>query len=218
MQAGFGLYSHQLTDRDFAFARQCGATQVVVHLVDYFYGIEENSRDNQPIGGSSGWGYAGKNQALWSTEHLTALIERLKTYDLELVAIENFDPADWHDVLLAGPRRDEQIERIREIIREVGRAGIQMIGYNFSLAGVSSRISGAFARGGAVSVGMDGIDDTPLPQGMTWNMIYDKERAEKAVAFGEVQPSISASELWDRLAYFLNAVVPVVRAFSVALV
>ena len=217
MQPGFGLYSHQLTDRDFSFARQCGATHVVVHLVDYFYGIEDDDRDNQPVGGRSGWGYAGKNRDLWSYEYLRELTERLKAHDLELAAIENFDPADWHDVLLAGPRRDEQIERIREIIRNVGRAGIPMIGYNFSLAGVSSRISGAFARGGAVSVGMDGVDETPVPEGMAWNMIYDKERAERAAAEGNMQPSITASELWERLAYFLNAVIPVAEEAGVAL-
>lgn len=217
MKLGFGLYSHQLTDRDFAFARQCGATHLVVHLVDYFYGIEERGRDNQPVGGPTGWGYAGKNRHLWSPEHLAELTARASSQGLSIAAIENFDPADWYDVLLAGPRRDEQLERIKDLIRAVGRAGIPMIGYNFSIAGVASRMSGHFARGGAESVGMDDIDDTPIPRGMVWNMIYDAELAEASQRSGSYQPEITAEELWEREAYFLNAVLPVAEEEGVAL-
>ena len=36
MKLGFGLYRHMLNDQHYRFARQCGATHVVVHLVDYF--------------------------------------------------------------------------------------------------------------------------------------------------------------------------------------
>ncbi len=217
MKLGFGLYSHQLTDRDFAFARQCGASHLVVHLVDYFHGIQDRSRDNQPVGGPSGWGYAGKNRHLWSLEHLTSLTERVAAHDLSIVAIENFDPADWYDVLLAGPKREEQLEHLKELVRNVGRAGIPMIGYNFSIAGVASRMSRSFARGGAESVGMDGIDDTPIPLGMVWNMIYDSELAQASAASGSYQPEITSEELWEREAYFLKAVLPVAEEEGVVL-
>jgi mannonate dehydratase len=57
MKLGFGLYRHQLDDDHFQFARQCGATHLVVHLVDYFHqGGNENPRDTQPTGGLTGWG------------------------------------------------------------------------------------------------------------------------------------------------------------------
>ena len=217
MKLGFGLYAHQLTDEDLAFARQCGATHVVVHLVDYFYGIEERGRDNQPVGGPSGWGYAGKNRDLWSEKSLKSLVKRLSEHGLTLAALENFDPADWHDVLLAGPRRDEQLDYLKQLIGNVGRAGIPMIGYNFSLAGVASRVSGAFARGDAASVGMEAVDETPIPQGMVWNMIYDAQLAEDAFRAGRYQPEISADELWEREAYFLDALLPVAEKEGVVL-
>jgi len=94
---------------------------------------------------------------------------------LELAAVENLDPAHWHDVLLDGPRKAEHLQNIKTIIRNVGRAGIPVIGYNFSLAGVAGRIKGPFARGGAISVGMEGVDETPIPKGMVWNMVYDPD-------------------------------------------
>ena len=130
---------------------------------------------------------------------------------LTLAAIENFDPAHWYDVLLGGPRRDEQIAVLQEIIRNVGAAGIPAIGYNFSLAGVASRTVGPYARGGATSVGMEGVDDTPIPAGMIWNMVYDPD------APAGDQPTIDHDTLWERLAYFLDAVLPVAEEAGVRL-
>ena len=49
------------------------------------------------------------------------------------------------------------MENVKVLIRNIGRAGIPVFGYNFSLAGVAGRLRGAFARGGAESVGMDGL-------------------------------------------------------------
>jgi sugar phosphate isomerase/epimerase len=60
MKLGFGLYKHMLNPAYFAFARQVGATHVVVHLVDYFNkGGAANPRQDQPVGELPGWGYAG---------------------------------------------------------------------------------------------------------------------------------------------------------------
>ena len=36
MKLGLGLYRHQLNAEHYHFARQCGCTHLVVHLVDYF--------------------------------------------------------------------------------------------------------------------------------------------------------------------------------------
>jgi mannonate dehydratase len=85
------------------------------------------------------------------------------------------------------------------------------MGYNFSIAGVASRMTGPFARGGAVSVGMDGVDETPVPLGMVWNMVYDPEAAEGTL------PEISHDELWRRLADLLAAVLPVAEEAGVKL-
>ncbi len=88
-------------------------------------------------------------------------------------AIENFDPAHWSDVLLDGPRKKQQFEGLKTMIRRVGEIGVPIIGYNFSIAGVAGRVTGPFARGGAHSVGMEGSLEVPIPNGMVWNMIYD---------------------------------------------
>ncbi|MFW6371546.1 MAG: mannonate dehydratase, partial [Bacteroidota bacterium] len=102
---------------------------------------------------------------------------------------------------------------IKTIIRHIGEAGIPVMGYNFSIAGVSSRISGPFARGGAVSVGMDGqVDETAIPDGMVWNMIYDDSKNSEK----KVNP-FSHDELWQRLDWFLKEIIPVAEEAGVTM-
>jgi mannonate dehydratase len=154
---------------------------------------------------------AGERDTLWSFEELAALRKEVNDSGLELEAIENFDPGHWYDVLLGGPEKRQQLENLKTIIRRVGKAGIPIMGYNFSIAGVCGRVTGPFARGDALSVGMDGPVDTPLPRGMAWNMIYDA-----AAEQGE-EPSATHEELWNRVAEFLDEIVPVAEEEGVRL-
>ncbi len=210
IKLGFGFYHHMLTPENFRFARQCGATHAVVHLVDYFGHAQEGDA-NQPVGGDRGWGRAGGSDERWTLPALLRLKADLAAEGLELAAIENFDPAHWYDVLLDGPKRREQLEGLKRIVRDLGAAGVGVMGYNFSLAGVASRVSGPFARGGAVSVGMDGVDETPIPNGMVWNMVWTP------AAPAGVLPSIDHDELWRRLAGFLEEMLPVAEEAGVRL-
>lgn len=211
MKLGLGLYRHMLTRENFQFAQQAGATHLVIHLVDYFRGSDELSNDNQPTGTDRGWGLAGDADAIWSFEELVSLRKEINDAGLELEAIENFDPAHWYDVLLDGPKKKQHFENLKTIIRRMGKAGIPTMGYNFSIAGVCGRVSGPFARGGAESVGMDGPVDAPLPRGMAWNMVYDP-----SAEAGE-QEAATHEELWERLAEFLNELVPIAEEEGVRL-
>ncbi|ACB77614.1 mannonate dehydratase [Opitutus terrae] len=211
MKLGLGLYRHMLTRENFLFARQAGATHIVAHLVDYFRGGATKSRDDQPTGTDRGWGLAGDPAKLWTLEELVALRRDVEAAGLKLEAIENFDPAHWHDVLLDGPRRAEHIENVKTILRRLGEAGIPIMGYNFSIAGVAGRTTGPYARGGAPSVGMEGPYDLPMPNGMVWNMIYDENAPQGTLA------SITHEELWRRCRAFLDEVLPVAEEAGVKL-
>ena len=212
IKLGYGFWRHMLTDENFRFARQAGATHAVVHLVDYTGQLKtECTSTNQPVGGNEGWGTTYGEEEVWGELYLTNLKDRMAEHGLELYALENFDPAHWYDVLLDGPKKDEQIDKLAEIIRNMGKVGIPVMGYNFSIAGVAGRIHGPFARGGAESVGVSGVDDTPIPRGMVWNMVYD------TVDKSEVLPEISHEELWNRLHYFLKKIIPVAEEAGVIL-
>ena len=210
IKIGFGFYRHMLNDEAMRFARQCGATHAVVHLVDYNAAVGDEP-DNQPVGDDAGWGVAGATAQDWTVERLTKIKEDLHHNGLTFYAIENFDPVFWYDILLDGPKRSEQITRVKEILQMLGEVGVPVMGYNFSLAGVAGRIVGNFARGGAESVGMDGVDERPVPNGMVWNMMYDPG------APAGVHPTVTHDDLWDRLRRFLEEVLPVAEACNVRL-
>ncbi len=211
MKLGLGLYRHMLTQDNFRFARQAGATHIVAHLVDYF---REGPRIPQSESAGLGWGVTDNRDRLWTLEELVDLRKAVNAEGLDVAAIENFDPSHWYDVLLDGPRKAEQLENLKTIVRRVGQAGIPIIGYNFSIAGVWGHAVGNWARGGAESVGFLGADgprETPIPNGQVWNMTYDLAAPEGTV------PPVTSEQLWQRLGDFLHAVVPVAEEAGVRL-
>lgn len=213
MHLGFGLYRHMLDREHLRFAKQCGATHIVVHLVDYFR--ELDSKGDQPTSGGrgGGWGRAGDPDRLWSREELEEINALIRSEGLIWHAIENFDPAHWHDVLLDGPEKARQLEGLKQMIRTIGSVGIPVVGYNFSLAGVYGRVHGTWARGEAGGVGMTGdVDQSPMPDGMVWNMTFDGEASGTSA-----RTQIRAEELWRRLEYFLRELVPVAEEAGVML-
>ena len=216
MKLGLGLYHHMLLRENYDFARQAGCTAVVIHLVDYFRqgtaNLLGNRPDNQPTGNRvEPWGLAGDAEQLWTVEEMRRIRREVNEAGLELAAIENLDPAHWHDILLDGPLRAKHIENVKTIIRRMGEAGIRILGYNFSIAGVCGRVTGPFARGGALSVGMDGPVDVPMPNGIVWNMVYDPDAPPGTL------PAISSNELWRRLQGFLEDVIPTAEQSGVRL-
>jgi mannonate dehydratase len=213
MKIGLGLYRHMLTGDYYDFAVQAGCTHVVVHLVDYFNQGASNPRNNQPSGSKyEAWGRAGNPDQLWTVADLRELRRQIEAAGLVLAAIENLDPAHWHDILLDGPQRPQQIENVKTMIRRLGEAGIPTLGYNFSLAGVCGRVTAPVGRGRAVTLGMDGpAEDVPIPNGMIWNMEYERDAPAGTLA------PISHEELWRRLRRFLEEVIPVAERSGVRL-
>lgn len=211
MKLGLGLYRGLLTEDNFRFAQQAGVTHLVVHLVNYFAGANPSLDSGPP---NMGWGVTPGRDALWSYDDLIAIKRRIEAHGLVWEAIENFDPAHWHDVLLDGPKKRQQMEDLKRTIQVIGKVGIPIMGYNFSIAGVWGWTKGPFGRGGALSVRYDEsqIDPAlPIPNGMVWNMVYDPDAPPGTV------PPVSTEELWQRLEYFLSEILPVAEESGVKL-
>jgi len=211
MKIGLGLYRHLLNADNYKFAQQLGVDHIVVHLESYL-ASEHDGKVALSRGDEDGWGNAV--DGYWNYEIFKSLIDDLAAHGLTLAAIENFAVKQWSDVLLAGPRRDEQLDAMKQMIRDAGRAGVRCFGYNFSVAGVWGWVRGPFARGGAISVGFDAnaIDvHQPIPDGMVWNMRY-REGTQ-----GQVVPNVSPEEIWERVTYFLKAILPVAEEAGVRL-
>src|SRR5204862_7361056 len=119
MKLGLGLYRHMLTRENFQFAQQAGATHIVAHLVDYFKGGAHNPSNNQPTGTDQGWGLAGDPNKLWTLQELYDLRQAIEAQGRKLEAIENFDPAQSHDVLLVGPKKQQHLKNVKTIIQRL---------------------------------------------------------------------------------------------------
>jgi mannonate dehydratase len=209
---GLGLYKSLLNDHNFRFARQCGATHIVVQLVDYVKGGDNPTLTQNYLGG---WGATHTEGKLWQLDELLAIKKQMESHGLTWAAIENFDPAHWYDILLDGPKKRRQMDDLKFMLRNIGKAGIPVMGYYFSLAGVWGWTSGPEGRGGAMSVVFDEskIDpQMPIPNGMVWNMTYDE------TATAGHQPPVSRHEMWDRLRWFLGEILPVAEECGVKMV
>lgn len=211
MKLGLGLYRGLLSEDNFRFAKQAGVTHLVVHLVDYFHGSNPELTSGSP---DAGWGVTRNQDRPWAENDLRALKRCIEDNGLTWEAIENFDPSHWYDILLDGPARERQLETLKRTIQMIGRVGIPIMGYNFSLAGVWGWTKGPWGRGGARALVYDEstLDmQTPIPTGMVWNMVYDPDAPPGTV------PPVGSEELWQRYEWFLTRIVPVAEENGVTL-
>jgi mannonate dehydratase len=208
MKLGLGFHRDRISRDNFRFARQAGCTHVVVHLV-------ERIREGLPPSADEFcFGMTRAHGVVWSFEELAAVKKLANDEGLELEAIENIDPSFWSDILFDGPRKQQQLESLKGLLRSMGRLKIPILGYNFSLTGVWGRVHGPFARGGAIVPAFQPnhpLQDKPLAHGQLNNIVYDPDAPTGPIA------SVSREELWQRLADFLHALVPVAEAEGVRL-
>ena len=214
MKLGLGLYRQLLNRETLRFARQAGVTHIVAHLPGHF--VREDSKIITSDQAAYGFGVSEADDPIWTAKGLRDLKALVNGEGLELEALENFAPAHWHDVLLDGPRRAEQMAHLKQILRNVGGAGIRTMGYSFTIAGVWGRTEGPFARGGARSVGFGNPVQTPIPAGMVWNMVYDPNRFHPNNPT-ETVGIVSAEEIWRRFSEFLCEMMPVAEELGVKL-
>ena len=218
MKIGLGLYRDMLTPDNFRFARQAGATHVVIHLVDYSHRPDQEAiAGNDPAWGVADdmtWGVSANQGQLWTYEELRDIRAMANAEGVEIAAIENFDPSHWYDVLLDGPKKAQQLEDLKTIIRNIGRAGIPCMGYNFTVAGLWGRTGGDWARGRANAIGYNAASippETPIPRGTVWNMVYDLDAPPGDIG------TVTEEQIWQRVTDFLQALLPVAEESGVRL-
>ena len=136
--------------------------------------------------------YGGPGTAHMKYHEYVALRMKIESYGLKLAAIEGgFSPQlEYHDVIFGGPKQDELIDDLLVQVRDMGRAGIPIYGYNW-MPNSWGRAQPTIVRGGALGTGYD----------------YDWENSRRPATFPE--ENITEDQMWDALEYWIKAVTPV---------
>ena len=124
----------------------------------------------------------------------------IDSFGLELCAIENLPGDHMHPITHATPARDAQLAKVCTSIENMGKIGIPILGYYFSLAGVSGHWRAYESGGGRGGAGLKSFD---------YALVKDAPPI--------VDEPVSVAEMWERLAYFLERVVPVAENAGVKL-
>ena len=120
----------------------------------------------------------------------------IESFGLRVSVVEGYLPIE--DIKLGGPQRDAEIEQMKTLVRNMGRAGIGLLCYNFIAGGDWARTSvDEKGRGGAL---VTGFDLSALPQ-----------------ASSSTADLPSADRLWENLDFFLERILPVAEESGVTL-
>ena len=172
MRIGLGQF-REMSDEMLSFIKQLGVDDFLM---------------NTPI-------LPGDHQ--WETEDLASLKERADQAELRLMSLENVPTSFYDKVMLGLPGRDEQIEHMQATIRNIGRAGIPILGYHWMPSSVWRTGEPATLRGGARGTRFDLAAHADAP------LSHDRE--------------YSAEEMWENYEYYLSRILPVAEEAGVTL-
>ncbi len=162
----------ELSDAQLTQARQMGCEDIVVA--------------RPPLPYVTGWTY----------DDLARLRARAESFGLRIQAIQHTPLDDFDQIRLGLPDRDAALGRFTETIRNMGRAGIPMLTYNWRPNRLY-RTGTVTGRGGATMTAFDAAATVTLP--------LDHER------------SYPANELWATYEYFVRRAVPIAAEAGVML-
>ena len=138
----------------------------------------------------------------WSVEGLTKLRERVESYGIKLEAVplplssSYIARGSMPNIMLGkSPERDREIDDIRTMIANCAKAGIPIVKYNMTILGVV-RTGRTPGRGGASYSTFDystAKEDPPLTEA----------------------GRVTEDQMWERITYFLDRIVPVAEEYKV---
>ena len=131
----------------------------------------------------------------WEESAIRGVMDRLKAGGLTL---GNMMIAGFRNTLYGATGRDEEIDKVRQSIRAAGRAGLPVIEYNFY---AHRLVEGYYEETGRAGAGLTAFD-------------YDRVRDLPPLP---EEGAHALDEMWNNVAYFLKAVVPVAAESGVRL-
>lgn len=138
----------------------------------------------------------------WLPERLSRLRSSVEAHGLELEAMHlpltsaGIEKQVWPHIMLGRPERDREIEQVCKCIEAASHAGIKTLLYNLAFLPV--------VRSGR----------TPGRGGVTCSHLYYEQVRE---ASPHPLGPLTADQAWERIAYFVERVIPVAEEYKVRL-
>jgi mannonate dehydratase len=182
LRIGVGQFK-QPTEERLRFIKQLGADDILLNM----YQTPLLERDDLPLTG----------EKEWSLKQLVKLRNKVETAGLRLNAIENIPISFYDQIMLGGDKKEEQFDHVKNTIKNIGRAGIPVLGYHWSPSGVWRTSTSQQIRGGAKVTAFDRSDINEQP------LTHGREYTEE--------------EMWNNYLEFLEKVLPVAEKAGVKL-
>jgi mannonate dehydratase len=131
----------------------------------------------------------------WQETELQTMLDTVKASGLTLA---NLMIAGFPNAIYGRPGRDEEIGKVQQSIRAAGRVGLPVVEYNFY---AHRAMEGYYAETGRAGTGYTAFD-------------YDRMKDLPPL---ENEGAHTLDEMWNNVAYFLKAVVPVAKESNVRL-
>ena len=145
-------------------------------------------------------GFGVEVDGSWHADELMRMREHVESLGLTLDGVHlpltsaGIERQVWPNIMLGTPERDRDIEQVCKSIAAAAQAGIPMLPYNLAILPVV-RGKRAPGRGGATYS----------------HFSYDEMRDDPPHPLGPV----SADQAWERIAYFVERVIPVAEEYGV---
>ena len=170
MRIGVGQMN-ELTDENLAFAKQVGSDDIQL---------------NTPK-------LPGEHR--WECDDLVALRQRAESGGLRLIALENVPNKFFDKIMTGAPGRDEQFEHMTATVRNMGKAGIPILGYHFMPNHVWRTSFETKVRGGAIS------------NEFRYELAKDAPLSHDRI--------ITTEEMWDNYDWYLSRILPICEEANV---
>lgn len=154
---------------------------------------------------------------VWSMDKILALKETVESAGLKFDVIESVPVHE--DIKLGLPTRDKYIENYKQNIRNLGKAGVKVICYNFMpvFDWTRTQLDKELADGSTALVyyvdqlkKMDPLSgELSLPG---WDSSYTKESLKEVF---DKYSKVDKEALWSNLEYFLKEIIPVAEEADV---
>jgi mannonate dehydratase len=125
----------------------------------------------------------------WEFRDLLLLRTQAENAGLRLMALENVPISFYDQIMIGGPGREEQLENMKETVRNMGRAGIPILGYHFMPNSVWRTSRDTPVRGGAkaTAFNLELAKNAPLSHGRPY----------------------TEAEMWANYDWYLERILPV---------